>query len=90
MNLLNGAMGSEYIVRNINVDENVGRRLQALGLTNGTKIKILNNKKSGSVIFKVRGTRLAIGKKIAEGILIVNANQGKMNLNVPPNLTVEF
>ncbi|MFT8349695.1 FeoA family protein [Clostridium saccharoperbutylacetonicum] len=70
MNLLNGVIGNEYIVLNINVDENLVRRLQALGLTNGTKVKILNNKKSGSIIFKVRGTRLAIGKKIAEGILV--------------------
>lgn len=70
MNLLNGIIGKEYKVINIQVDENLGRRLQALGLTMGTKIKVLNNKKSGSVIFKVRGTRLAIGKKIAEGIIV--------------------
>lgn len=70
MNLLDGIIGKEYIVINIKVEENISRRLQALGLTRGTKVKILNNKKSGSVIFKVRGTRLAIGKKIAEGILV--------------------
>ena len=70
MNLINGEIGKEYLVKDINVDENIHRRLQALGLTGGTKIKILNNKKSGSIIFKVRGTRLAIGKKIAEGISV--------------------
>jgi ferrous iron transport protein A len=70
MNLLDGIIGNEYKVINIKVEENISRRLQALGLTMGTKVKILNNKKSGSVIFKVRGTRLAIGKKIAEGILV--------------------
>lgn len=70
MNLLDGIIAKEYIVINIKVEENISRRLQALGLTRGTKVKILNNKKNGSVIFKVRGTRLAIGKKIAEGILV--------------------
>lgn len=70
MSLLDGIIGKEYIVINIKVDENVSRRLRALGLTSGTKVKIINNKKSGSVIFKVRGTRLAIGKKIAQGILV--------------------
>lgn len=72
MNLLQGVINKEYIVKNIDVEENVQRRLQALGLISGTKIKVLNNKKNGSVIFKVRGTRLAVGKKIAEGIFVLN------------------
>ncbi|GKX65369.1 FeoA family protein [Inconstantimicrobium mannanitabidum] len=72
MNLLQGVINKEYIVKNIEVEENVQRRLQALGLISGTKIKVLNNKKNGSVIFKVRGTRLAVGKKIAEGIFVLN------------------
>ena len=42
-----------------------------LGLTKGTNIEVLNNKKSGSLIFKVRGTRFAIGKKIANGIEVL-------------------
>lgn len=79
MNLIDGIIGSEYIVKNIEVEEKIRRRLEALGLTKGTKVKVLNNKKSGSVIFKVRGTRLAIGKKIAEGILVVNTNESKIN-----------
>lgn len=75
MTLLNGIIGEEYKVNNINVDDNVSRRLQALGLTPGTTVKVLNNKKSGSVIFKVRGTRLAIGRKIAEGISVSVLNK---------------
>lgn len=70
MNLLHGTKGCTYIVNDIKVEENVKHRLQALGLTHGTKIKILNNKKSGSVIFSVRGTRLAVGREIAEGIIV--------------------
>ena len=31
---------------------------------------LLNKKGSGSVIFKVRGTRLAVGKRISDGIEI--------------------
>lgn len=81
MNLLDGIIGKEYTVINIEVEENISRRLQALGLTRGTKVKILNNKKSGSVIFKVRGTRLAIGKKIAEGILVVSTKESKIECN---------
>jgi ferrous iron transport protein A len=86
MNLLDGIIGKEYTVINIEVEENISRRLQALGLTRGTKVKILNNKKSGSVIFKVRGTRLAIGKKIAEGILVVSTKESKIECNNLNNL----
>lgn len=70
MNLLYGTIGSSYIVDSLELEGNTLRRLQALGLTIGTKINVLNNKRSGSVIFKVRGTRLAVGKKIA-GLIII-------------------
>jgi ferrous iron transport protein A len=35
-----------------------------------TPVTLLNKKGSGSVIFKVRGTRLAVGKRISDGIEI--------------------
>ena len=36
----------------------------------GTPVNILNKKGSGSVIIKVRGTRLALGKRLSEGITV--------------------
>ena len=33
-----------------------------------TPVTLLNKKGSGSVIFKVRGTRLAVGQRISDGI----------------------
>jgi ferrous iron transport protein A len=70
MTLREGTIGGEYLVRDIQLEDKVKRRLQMLGLTEGTGVSILNNKKSGSIIMKVRGTRFAIGKRIAEGILV--------------------
>lgn len=70
MSLLNGIIGKNYMVEAVQVKGMTLRRLEALGLTLGTKIMILNNKKSGTVIFMVRGTRLAVGKAIASSILI--------------------
>ena len=70
MNLLNGRIGTDYQVLNVNLIRAAEGRLQALGLTKGTEIKVLNRKRSGSIIFKVRGTRLAVGKEIAEAIEI--------------------
>lgn len=60
--------GSTCQVKRVLVAEAIGRRLEALGVNEGTTVTILNKKKSGSVIIKVRGTRLALGKKIAEQI----------------------
>jgi len=53
----------------------VERRLEALGLTAGTNITVLNKKKDGAVIVKVRGTRFAVGKQIAAGIHLKEAVQ---------------
>lgn len=70
MTLREGTIGSRYQVTEIQLEDKVKRRLQMLGMTKGTEVRVLNNKKSGSIIMKVRGTRFAIGKRIAEGILV--------------------
>ena len=44
------------------------RRLLALGWNDGTIFTVLNRKKNGALIIRVRGTRLAIGKHISSGI----------------------
>ncbi len=70
MTLTNAKIGIVYKVNLINLDQAIMRRLEALGLTKGTDIKILNRNRGGSVIFKVRGSRLALGRRIAESIQI--------------------
>lgn len=70
MTLREGKIGESYLVESLSLEKETEFRLQALGMTIGTKIVILNNKRSGAVIFKVRGTRLAIGKEFAEAIRI--------------------
>ncbi|MDE7324876.1 MAG: ferrous iron transport protein A [Lachnospiraceae bacterium] len=69
-NLCKAAIGGVYKVCGMELPRATKMRLTALGLTAGTQIKVLNNKRSGSVIFHVRGTRLAVGRKIAERIYI--------------------
>ena len=53
----------------------VERRLEALGLTTGTQITVLNKKQNGALIVKVRGTRFALGQHIAAGIQIEEATK---------------
>ena len=70
MTLREGTIGNKYQVKEIQLEDKVKRRLQMLGMTKGTGVQVLNNKKSGSIIMTVRGTRFAIGPRIAEGILV--------------------
>ncbi len=69
MTLYEGKIGSAYIVKGIYLKQNsIVRRLEALGLNEMTKLQIQNSKRRGALIIKVRGTRLAVGKQIAQGI----------------------
>ena len=70
MKLNEGEVGKTYLVKNVIADAAITRRLEALGVNELTPLSVLNKKGSGSVIFKVRGTRLAVGKRISDGILV--------------------
>ncbi len=70
MKLSDGVCAREYIIKDIQLDSGVMRRLYTLGMTHGTRIRILNLKKGGPMIVKVRGTRFALGRGFAEGIFV--------------------
>jgi ferrous iron transport protein A len=73
MKLYKGEIGKTYIVYGMIVKDAVTGRLQALGVNELTPVTLMNKKGSGTVIIKVRGTRLALGRKISEGIEIREA-----------------
>lgn len=70
MTILEGKMKDSYVVTGITMEENIMRRLEALGIIEGTKLTLMNRKRNGAFIIKVRGTRWAVGKDIAKGILV--------------------
>ncbi len=70
MLLKDGTYGREYAVEGIDLELRIIHRLEVLGIKKGTRITILGKKKKGPVIVKVRGTRFAVGRKIADGIHI--------------------
>lgn len=70
MTLYEAQKGKQYIVNGLFVEEAITRRLQALGLNDGTIITVLNRKKKGALIIRVRGTRLALGRYISSNIEI--------------------
>lgn len=81
MRLSEGKIGQVYEVESIEVMDRITRRLEALGLTGQTRITVLNSKKRGCMIIKVRGTRWAIGRRIAEGIQVNLLSTEKTGMN---------
>ncbi len=75
MTILEGIIRHDYIVTDIVMEKAVMRRLEALGIHSGSRLRMMNQKKNGTVIIKVRGTRWAIGRDIAGGIQVVPAVQ---------------
>ena len=57
-----------YRITSVQEQEKIQRRLEALGILEGTKVVVLNRKRNGSTIIKVRWSRWALGNEIAEGI----------------------
>lgn len=70
MTLFEAQKDKSYRISGLYVEPSITRRLQALGLNDGTVVKILNRKKHGALIVQVRGTRLALGKHISSNIEI--------------------
>lgn len=79
MTLAEGNLGQNYNVTSIVLEENIERRMKALGLTEGTTVRLINRKASGTSILKVRGTRLALGKEIVSGIHIMEVSINEKN-----------
>ena len=73
LRLSEGKLGNTYVVDAVGVEESIARRLESLGMNEKTPVRVLNRKKSGTMIIKVRGTRLAIGSRIAAGIDVEEA-----------------
>lgn len=76
MCLKQGIDNHVYCVDSIDLELQLERRLEALGLTEGTLITILNNQKKGALTIKFRGTRFAVGRRIAEHITVSEVQHG--------------
>lgn len=70
MTLDTGRIGGIYEIQSITLPLQVEKRLEALGMTRGSRISVLNNKSHGTLIVKVRGARFALGKGISKNISV--------------------
>ena len=65
--------GDTCVVEKLNLPFELERRLEALGMTNGTQVSVLNRKGKGIMILKLRGTRFALGYNITRSIEVEEA-----------------
>ncbi len=70
MTLQEGHAGNKYTVERMELPVNLERRLEALGLIEGSEIAVLRKKRRGAMIIKVRGTRFAVGYGISSRIFV--------------------
>ena len=79
MVLKEGKNHHTYKVLSIHIEPQLERRLESLGLTEGSLITVLNNEKKGALTARFRGTRFALGKRIADNIEIAEVKTDEQN-----------
>lgn len=70
MELREGQIRSTYVIESIALPLQTEKRLEALGMTKGTPISVLNRKRCGTMIVNVRGSRFALGHGITKNIQV--------------------
>ena len=60
--------GKTYRVEDFHLPLLLERRLEALGMTRATPVRVINRKGKGILIVKVRGSRFALGENITRNI----------------------
>lgn len=73
MNLSEAQKEHDYTVKAIHLPFETERRLQALGMTDDTPIRVVNRKGKGILVVKLRGTRFAFGYNITKNIEVEEA-----------------
>ncbi|MDD6527740.1 MAG: FeoA family protein [Oscillospiraceae bacterium] len=68
MQLSQGKIGKTYQVIHADLPVQLEKRMEALGMTEGTNVGILHFKRGGTMVITIRGTRFAIGKGISQNI----------------------
>ena len=64
------AAGKQVKVVSIDAGWGLQRRLADMGLTPGLKVRVVGSQRPGSVVLDVRGSRLALGRGVANKILV--------------------
>lgn len=67
MSLFDGIAGKNYEIKGLYVEEGITRRLQALGLNDGTVISVLNRKKKRRTYYSCTRNQACSGETYQSG-----------------------
>jgi len=70
MPLVMASSGKLLTVIGINAGWGLQRRLTDMGLTPGVQIRVMNGQYAGPVLIELRGSRLGLGRGVAQKILV--------------------
>ncbi len=70
MPLVMASPGKLLTVIGINAGRGLQRRLTDMGLTPGVQIRVMNDQCAGPVLIDLRGSRLGLGRGVAQKILV--------------------
>lgn len=62
--------GEVVTVIGVRAGRGLQRRLADMGLTPGVQIRVINSQMPGPILIDLRGTRLALGRGIAQKIIV--------------------
>lgn len=66
--------GNMVIVNNICSGTGVKIKLTEMGITHGTKIKVIYNDGWGPMVIALSGSRMALGRQITKKIIVIKEN----------------
>lgn len=65
MPLSMGTINQDLVINDIQASEQIKMRLWSLGFTKGTTVRIMQDGKDGTILLKVRDSKIALNKALA-------------------------
>ncbi|SEN96718.1 ferrous iron transport protein A [Peptostreptococcus russellii] len=73
MTLAEGNIDKKYVVEQVNLPITLEKRMESLGMTIGSKVTLLQQKRNKTSVILIRGTKFAIGRDVASNIYVREA-----------------
>lgn len=73
MTLAEGNIDEKYVVEQVNLPITLEKRMESLGMTIGSKVTLLHQKRNKTSVILIRGTKFAIGRDVASNIYVREA-----------------
>ncbi|MDE8732466.1 FeoA family protein [Eubacteriales bacterium DFI.9.88] len=70
MTLDKGSIGKIYVIEETALPAQLEKRMEALGMTKGTRVQLIHKKRRGTMVMMLRGTRFAVGHGVTSRIKV--------------------